>query len=152
MPLPANCYPYLCVSPCSIPSISFDCALIVTLVLAHEGFLRVMLGVRIFSTAGGKRLQTGYDCITSLLCILVLFEDRSPQAGLHRARFRSLVLFQDRIASGDALAADEDPLGALGWIGDQCVNLLLGSAAERTSRNFLSYATLAEHSPSMARA
>jgi hypothetical protein len=63
-----------------------------------------------------------------------------------------VVLFQDRIANGDALVADEDALGALGWIGDQCVNLILGSAAKRTSGDFLSYATLAEHDPSMARA
>jgi hypothetical protein len=82
----------------------------------------------------------------------VLFEDRRPQAGFHRGRFRSLVLFQDRIASGDALVADKDAVGALGWIGDQCVNLILGSAAERTSGNFLIYAPLAEHAPSMARA
>jgi hypothetical protein len=61
------------------------------------------------------------------------------------------VLFQDRIASGDALVADEDALGALGWIGDQCVNLILAFAAKRTSGDFLLRAWLAEHDPSMAK-
>ena len=50
---------------------------------SSAAFLRVVPGVWIYlRTAGCKRLQTGYDCIASLLRILVLFEDRSPQAGL----------------------------------------------------------------------
>jgi hypothetical protein len=107
----------------------------------------------IFLRAACKRLQTAHHRSASRFCILVLFQHRSPQAGFHRGRFRSrsLVLFQDRIASGDALVADEDAVGTVGWIGDQRVNLILASAAKRTSGDFLLMAWLAEHDPSMAK-
>jgi hypothetical protein len=62
------------------------------------------------------------------------------------------VLIQNRIANDDALVADEDAARAFGRICDQCVNLVLAFAAERTSGNSLSYAPLAEHDSSMATA
>jgi hypothetical protein len=109
-------------------------------------------GSWIFSLARGKRLQTGYHRSVTCLCILVLFQYRSPQAGFHRARFRFPVLFQDRIANGDALVADEDAAGTLRRICDEGVYLIVAFAAEWTSGDFLLGAGLAEHDPSMARA
>jgi hypothetical protein len=61
------------------------------------------------------------------------------------------VIFQNRIAHFDALIADMYAPEMLRRVGDECVYLVLASAAERTSEDFLVFAALAEHDPSMAR-
>jgi len=53
-----------------------------------------------------KRFQAG--CQRSRLCILVVFQDGSPQACFQRGRSCLLLLCQDRITAGDALVANTD--------------------------------------------
>jgi hypothetical protein len=59
------------------------------------------------------------------------------------------VLFQDRIANGDALVADDHT--AIGRIRDQGVYLVLSFATKRTSEDFILFVALGEHDPSMPR-
>jgi hypothetical protein len=60
------------------------------------------------------------------------------------------VIFQNRIAHFHALIADMHASEMFRRVGDECVYLILASAAERTSEDLLVFAALAEHDPSMA--
>jgi hypothetical protein len=57
------------------------------------------------------------------------------------------VIFQNRITHFDALVADMHPLEMLRRICDECIYLILASAAKRTSEDFRIFAALAEHDP-----
>jgi hypothetical protein len=60
------------------------------------------------------------------------------------------VIFQNRIAHFDALIADMHAPEMFHRVSNKRVYLILASAAERTSEDFLVFAALAEHDPSMA--
>jgi hypothetical protein len=60
------------------------------------------------------------------------------------------VLFQDRDAHFDALVADIHAAGTLGRIGNECVYLVLGFAAKRTSEDFILLVAFEKHESSMA--
>jgi hypothetical protein len=58
------------------------------------------------------------------------------------------MVYQNLITNLNALVADIDSPGTLGWIRDECIYLVLGFAAKRTS-DFILFVALAEHDPRM---
>ena len=79
----------------------------------------------------------------------------SKSQSVHRGpknlwRLLSSVVYQDPVTDLDAFITDVHPPGSIRRIRDECIYLVLGFAAKRTS-DFILFVALGKHDPSMPR-